>query len=95
LRRGIELGCYFSINAAMMRNERGCDVVASIPADRLLTETDAPFTRIGDRLSAPSDVIVTVDTLAALRHLNFEQMQQQIRSNLRSMLSNAGLAETV
>lgn len=95
LRRGIELGCYFSINATMMRNERGCEVVTSIPADRLLTETDAPFTRIADRPSEPSDVTITVDALATLRHLSSEQMRQQIRSNLRSILSNAGLAEPV
>jgi TatD DNase family protein len=47
-RRAVNLGCYFSINGAMLRNDRGRKLVAALPPDRLLTETDAPFTKIGD-----------------------------------------------
>src|ERR1019366_3356819 len=45
-RRAVDLGCYFSINAMMMKNERGRDLVRSLPRERLLTETDAPFTQV-------------------------------------------------
>lgn len=41
--RAIELDCWFSLNAASMKNR---DLVAPIPLDRILTETDHPS---GDR----------------------------------------------
>jgi TatD DNase family protein len=43
-RRAAALGCYFSINAEMMYSGRGRALVAELPMDRLLTETDGPFT---------------------------------------------------
>lgn len=46
-RRALELGCWFSLNAAGMRHP---DDVACIPVDRVLTETDHPS---GDRGSGP------------------------------------------
>jgi len=90
-RRAADLGCYFSINTAVMRNERGCNLVTTFPSDRLLTETDAPFTRVNDRSTVPSDVKATIETLAALRQDRPEAMAQKINSNLRTMLYAAGV----
>jgi len=59
-KRALELGCYFSINAAMLNNERHASMIQTIPLDRILTETDGPFTRTGDRQSKPSDVAIAV-----------------------------------
>jgi TatD DNase family protein len=41
-KRALELGCYFSINAGMLDNERHAAMVQTIPLDRMLTETDGP-----------------------------------------------------
>lgn len=41
--RAIELGCYFSINASMLRRT---ELLDALPLDRVLAETDHPF---GDR----------------------------------------------
>jgi TatD DNase family protein len=46
-KRAVDLGCYFSVNSS---GARRAEVMRSIPADRLLTETDHPF---GDRRSGP------------------------------------------
>ena len=61
-----------------------------LPSDRLLTETDAPFTKVGDRPSAPIDVRATVEALSTLRGLTPEDLAQNIRSNLRTLLASAG-----
>jgi TatD DNase family protein len=90
-RRAVDLGCYFSINAAMLRNNRGRDLVALLPSDRLLTETDAPFTKVNDLPAAPVDVKATVDTLAALRQLTPDDLAQTINSNLRTLFDGAGV----
>lgn len=42
--RALDLGCYFSVNQAMTKTERGTQILNVIPVNRLLTETDGPFT---------------------------------------------------
>jgi TatD DNase family protein len=88
-RRAVELGCYFSVNAAMMRNDRGRELVAGLPADRLLTETDAPFTKIDGCPSRPTDVIIAVDELAKLHGRPQEQIARTLANNLRTLLHPA------
>jgi TatD DNase family protein len=88
--RAVDLGCYFSINGAMLRNDRIRDLVAALPSDRLLTETDAPFMQVDNRPTAPIDVKETVEALATLRNVALEDLAQNIRSNLRTLLRRAG-----
>jgi TatD DNase family protein len=90
-RRAVDLGCYFSINGAMLRNDRGRDLVSSLPSDRLLTETDAPFTQVEGRPTTPNDVRGTVEALASLRGNTPEEIAQTISSNLSTMLHLVGL----
>jgi hypothetical protein len=64
-RRAVDLGCYFSINAEMLANEKRGALVKALPLNRLLTETDGPFTQTDNRPSRPSDVGRALDGLAA------------------------------
>ena len=85
-KRALNLGCYFSINAAMLNNERHASLVEEIPLDRLLTETDGPFTQIGERHSKPSDVSLVVEALGRLHRLPGEQVAMAVRDTLRSLV---------
>ena len=40
----IERGFYFSINESMCRSKNGQSIIGKIPRDKILTETDAPYT---------------------------------------------------
>ncbi len=42
----IHLGCYFSVNASMVKN---MDVVNAIPKDRLLIESDGPYSKVNGK----------------------------------------------
>lgn len=84
--RAIEMGCYFSINAAMLDKENHRTMVASIPIDRLLTETDGPFTKTEGRPSKPSDVAVIVEALGQLHNITAIASAAMVRNNLRSLL---------
>lgn len=86
-RRAVELGCYFSINGEMLADSKRRDLVRSLPLERLLTETDGPFTLVGGRPSEPSDVHITVDGLARLLSCSVESMRTRIASNLRDLLA--------
>jgi TatD DNase family protein len=63
-KRAVELGCYFSINSEMMKSPKHKALIANLPRNRLLTETDGPFVSIEDRAARPHDVVRTVAMLA-------------------------------
>lgn len=43
LSKAVEFGCYFSINPKMLKTKSGIECIRKIPLDRILLETDAPF----------------------------------------------------
>ena len=43
-KRALEAGAWFSINPRMLKTKSGQETIKAIPVDRLLLETDAPFT---------------------------------------------------
>ncbi len=42
LKRACKLGCFFSVNPAMLQTKRGTAAIRNIPIDRLLIESDKP-----------------------------------------------------
>lgn len=84
--RALELGCYFSINLDMTRSERGRLLIVDLPINRILTETDGPFTQVGGRPSQPSDVVATVDAIAKVRNSVSEVITSNVLSNLKNLL---------
>lgn len=89
-RRAVELGCYFSVNAAMLSTEKGRALVAELPADRLLTETDGPFTHVNSRPSRPSDVTIAIEQLATLRLMSPNALADLVIANLRTLVEAVG-----
>lgn len=85
--RALKLGAYFSINREMLRNERHRKMVSSLPLDRILSETDGPFTKVDDRNARPSDVQRTVEELAHLRSMPGAELSEVIVSNLKTLVS--------
>ena len=85
--RAVGLGMYFSINRAMLLNERHRAMVTSLPLDRLLTETDGPFAKIEGRDARPGDVAVTIDELARLRSMPVSELTEMVATNLKRLVS--------
>lgn len=78
--RAVELGCYFSVNAAMFRRPQ---VVRSIPSERLLTETDHPY---GDRAAPPprrpGNVLAVEYAIARIRDITPDEVRHLAWRNL-------------
>ena len=49
----ISLGCYFSINANMIQNRNASKKILKIPKDKILVESDGPFTKINGKRFLP------------------------------------------
>jgi TatD DNase family protein len=90
-RKAAQLGCYFSINRRSLEHEVGLALVRSLPADRLLTETDGPFTAVGSRKSAPADVVETTRELADARGASIAEIAHIVTANAARVLEFAGL----
>lgn len=88
-KRATELGCYFSVNKAMLDNARHRAVVASVPLERLLTETDGPFTSTAGCPSTPADVRLVIEGLSELFRIEASAAAATVRTNLRRLLESA------
>ena len=85
LERAASLGCWFSVGPAMIRSAKGRDLAAAMPLERILTETDAPFARSGDRPLYPWEATDCVPELAELHRLERKEMFDTIKRNLTMM----------
>jgi TatD DNase family protein len=94
-RKAAEAGCYFSVNGQMLANERGRSLVKNLPLDRLLTETDSPFTAAGSRPSLPWDVRVTTRELAKLHAVQPDEMGRLVSDNAGRVLAFAGVSNAM
>lgn len=85
-RRAVALGCYFSINGEMLRSPKHRQLVASLPLDRLLTETDGPFVEWDGQPVRPRDIGRTVIELAEARNASVKAMEEAVLQNLRRLV---------
>lgn len=88
-RRAAALGCYFSINAEMLRSPKHRQLVATLPADRLLTETDGPFVEVDGRPVRPKQVSDAVAMLADARGETVAAMARTVVDNFRSLVETS------
>ena len=81
LRRGIN--AYFSFgNTLFNGHKKAMQSCAGLPAERLLTETDAPYQpQRGRDFSYWTDIPDIIKTIAVMRNTNPQEIESQIESN--------------
>lgn len=82
LRRAIDMGCWFSVGPAMLRSVSGRAIAASLPMDRVLTETDGPFGMDGSRPLQPVDSWAAVDALSDIWKVPVSDLTGRLKANL-------------
>ena len=85
----LDAGCYFSFNAAMLRSDRGARLLRSLPRERVLTETDGPYVKTGQRIVEPSSVPGLIADLAGTWRLSPEETRQQVWQNMTALFARA------
>lgn len=86
LSRAIAQGCWFSVGPAMLRGKKGRDLAAEMPRDRVLTESDGPFARLGERPLFPWDVSQAVTILSEIWDIDANAAGRLVHSNFRNLL---------
>lgn len=82
--KAIKLGCWFSVNPNMCCTATGKKIIDCIPLDRLLPETDAPFTQKNGVPYMPWDTSVT-SYLAKANSMKFNNMDTLLHKNLQTL----------
>ena len=86
LETAIKLGCWFSIGPAMMRGEKGRQIAARIPMDRVLPETDGPFTQQKGQTLMPWDAWTVRSALAETWQVDEAKAGLILQRNLLTLL---------
>lgn len=89
LQRAVRLGCRFSVNPRMLETKRGRAYARSLPADRLLLESDAPA-EAGAAYDADAvriGLARMTDQLAELRDESRDELSDRIARSSGELLS--------
>lgn len=82
----LDQGYYFSVNANMCNSQKGCEIVRHIPMDRILIESDGPFTKVNSKKYTPLMLCDVYERVSALKGCN--DFEKCIRENFLSLLTN-------
>ena len=86
LNAALEAGHYFSINPAMTQSPGGQKIITALPPERILTETDGPFMKVGTRTAVPADVVQVEKELATRWGQTRDEASERIQSNFSTLL---------
>lgn len=86
LERAINMGCWFSVGPQMFSSKRSRDLVASMPKDKILTETDGPLVQNGKNIIEPVDVASIFPELANIWGSNRKDVEAIIADNFLNLL---------
>jgi TatD DNase family protein len=91
-KQALERGCYFSINSAMESSATGSRVLAELPIERVLTETDGPFTTSSRGVArSPGDVMSAVRFIARVKNIEAADVQAQVWRNIQRVEAAVGV----
>jgi TatD DNase family protein len=73
----------------MLSTKKGASPIAEIPRERILTETDGPFTKLDRQSLMPWDVEKAQLQLSYLWEIDLKQTEFILFSNLKSLVGNS------
>lgn len=95
LERAIARGCWFSVGPAMLAGGKGRDLVADMPDDKVVLETDGPFGQVRRQALNPWDITAAVRPIADIWKVTEREAQQRVEANERALLAPIAGALTV
>ncbi len=84
-RQGVQLGHYYAFGGAItFKNARKEEILAEIPMDRILSETDSPYMApvpLRGTVNTPLNIPLVVQKMADIYGVDIKQMEEQIAQN--------------
>ena len=88
LKTAIDMGCWFSINPYMVETKKGYSLVSMMPKERVLTETDGPFTALSGNPLFPWDANLVIRKMALIWECDVNEAETIIYDNFKRLLVN-------
>lgn len=80
-----QAGCFFSVNPSMMASEKSSKLIAQMPRNRVLLETDGPFVRVAGHAAEPTDLVAVATSLAQRWEVSLDQCKEILSDNLTAL----------
>jgi TatD DNase family protein len=85
LKDAIELGCWFSVGPAMLSSAKSREQIATMPVDRVLTESDGPFAQQEGLPLYPWDINRAIDGFASIWSKSTSEVKAELHENLKRL----------
>lgn len=83
-------GCWFSIGPAMFESANGRALVAGMPRDHVVPESDGPFARVAGKPVMPWSAFLTAENLAPLWGISSDEAAEILARNGKTLLNLMG-----
>ncbi len=92
LEKAIDYGCFLSVNWSMTQSNNGRQILAAIPKERILTESDGPFQQIKGQPASPLFIDQTLQALQTVKAEwgHKQVLLNQLATNLSELLTVNG-----
>ncbi len=90
LNKAVDNGYYFSVNRQMVSYKSGQNLIRKMPVNRLLIESDAPFTKGNNPSYAIEQLADTVNQLSTIFEISLDEMNNTLSDNFRRLLKSEG-----
>jgi len=81
LEKAVDNGFYFSVNSSMIVTKNGQEIIKRIPNDKILLETDGPFTRKNCTHFTIGILKFVIDKIAIIKGICVKDIKLQIHKN--------------
>lgn len=86
LRRAVNLGCWFSVGPAMLQSANGRKLIAQMPRDKVVPESDGPFAKYEGVPLMPWDSMSVADGLSIAWAISRTEAVATLRANGERLL---------
>lgn len=87
LEKAIANGFFFSVNKAMCQSQNGQRIIKRIPFNRLLTESDGPFIKVGSKLNSPLLMEETLTAISSILSKELSETTNVIFNNFKHIIN--------
>lgn len=94
LRRAAGLGCWFSVGPAMLQSANGRTLVAQMPRDKVVPESDGPFAKYEGVSVMPWDSMRVAEGLSTAWKISQDEAIETLRANGERLIERMGSCES-
>lgn len=85
----IDRGYFFSINPAMCKTKKGIEIIKTIPLQKILLESDAPFSYVSEVQVVPWNLERVLNNISIIKSIEKKELIQIISKTTASILNKS------